>query len=406
MSVFRILGAVSVLCATAFALPPSARAGTPLYRVFGFATLSDAPMDQSGTVVRLTGPATLSAMTKVDGGFEIINVPMGTYTVTAERGGYETVRELDVLVDGETQSDLELRKLVRLSGQVVVVAPPAARAPSVASLLVTLSGDGAPRTATTDAAGAFVFADVPAGDYTLSTSGVCLRAAMVSVSLVSADVTTTLSASADASTLSGRARRGGQSGDQSDIAVRIRSGAETLLSLTTDPLGRYGARLCRGTYTVVASAPGYREASAEAALAGSDTTAPELVLPRLGPFTISGTVTIAGSTDRSGVRVELLDVEGASATSDASGRYGVSAPAGRYTLRAQKVGLSTTLLPDLELTRDITIDLPMVQAPAPRAESPGCAVVETPTPSWPLALLVLGALLHRTRRVHRAPRPR
>ena len=80
MTVFRILGAVFGLFTASLASTPGALAGTPVFRIFGFATLSDAPADLSGTVVRVVGATSFQVLTKMDGGFEVPNVPMGTYT--------------------------------------------------------------------------------------------------------------------------------------------------------------------------------------------------------------------------------------------------------------------------------------------------------------------------------------
>ena len=375
MTAFRILGAVFGLFTASLASTPGALAGTPVFRIFGFATLSDAPADLSGTVVRVVGATSFQVLTKMDGGFEVPNVPMGTYTVTAERGGYETAREDDVLDDGETESVLELRKLVRLSGRVVVTAPPSARTPAVSALLVTLTGEGAPRTATTDLAGGFRFEAVPAGSYTLATSGPCLRAAVSSIALVSADVETTLSAPADASVLSGRVRLAGYSGELSGLVVQVREGAEARLSLTTNPLGAYAARLCRGAYSLSTTSPGHHDATVSAEVGGVDVVAPDLVLTRLGPFTVSGTVAVPAGGDPSGVIVDLVGQANATNTSDAMGRYSLSAPAGSYTLRARKTGLQAVLLPDVRVTRDVVVDVQMLKTPTPRSESAGCATV-------------------------------
>jgi hypothetical protein len=80
--------------------------------------------------------------------------------------------------------------------------------------------------------------------------------------------------------------------------------------------------------------------------------------------TVRGTLTAAGSRERiNGGIVALLDDGGrvvTAAMSDDSGSYELRAPAaGRYTLRVERVGFRTTLMPAFALAEGQTLELPV-----------------------------------------------
>ncbi len=119
----------------------------------------------SGVTIELTrGTATWSVTTATNGSFRFMPLPAGavTLTATSEQGFAQVVDTLDIPADGRLEHDVVFPTLAKVTGTVRT----AAGAPLHA--LVRLSRPGYGLQVGSDAtSGAFAFADIPDGAYTL-----------------------------------------------------------------------------------------------------------------------------------------------------------------------------------------------------------------------------------------------
>jgi hypothetical protein len=159
--------------------------------------------------------------------------------------------------------------------------------------------------------------------------------------------------------------------------VKIMLGAQTVATVTTDSTGQYrttGA-LAPANYTVVATAFGFQQGSAQVFVEGptSPPVTPDVLLVRLPPAVLIGAITRKGITPTEyipDVTVELLSLSDGSVvastlttTATSSTNYTLPAvPAGTYILRASKSGwnsamtASFTVSPNTTVRKDLQIE--------------------------------------------------
>ena len=117
----------------------------------------------SGATITITGDKSTSTSTDGSGDYSI-NLPNGSYTVTPTKAGYDfTPASTAVTVAGSAQTGKDFAEATySISGDIVDGADA-----GIEGVLVTLSGD-ASDTDTTDSNGAYSFAGLPDGSYTVT----------------------------------------------------------------------------------------------------------------------------------------------------------------------------------------------------------------------------------------------
>ena len=127
---------------------------------------------------------TRSAVSDANGNYTIVNIPEGSYTVTASKGGYETQSISVAVISGQTTNvDFALTMtLGSITGKVTdtIDGSPIERATVI---------DGK-TFAVTDANGIYTLSDIPQGDYTLTASKEGYETASQDVTVVSGQTTT------------------------------------------------------------------------------------------------------------------------------------------------------------------------------------------------------------------------
>ena len=216
--------------------------------------------------------------------------------------------------------------------------------PGKENAVVTLQGEGAARTATSNIVGIYQFLDVAAGDYTLTLlrKGISYTPSSQVVRVVAADVRVPLTTSVTAQSTS--AVSGTVSGDtQSGVLVTLtRNGTTTGAALS---VGGGVFRLdgvVDGAYVLTPSLAGYSflpeslpVTVAGAAITGQDFTATGV------PYAVGGTV---DGDVKVGVVIKLEgNGKSREATTDAAGVYSVSGvTGGTYTLTPNLAGYTFT----------------------------------------------------------------
>lgn len=111
------------------------------------------------------------------------------------------------------------------------------------------------------------------------------------------------------------------------------------MTLTTNGAGAYSLTVGAGDYSLTASALGYQSSSATPTLTPNGAVVQDFNLQPATEFTVSGLVRQAGSLTPIRATVEVVG-SSRRASTDASGSYNLSLPAGTFTLRAQAMGYS------------------------------------------------------------------
>jgi subtilisin family serine protease len=132
----------------------------------------------------------------------------------------------------------------------------------------------------------------------------------------------------------------------------VADNGERQFATTTADDGTYDLFLPAGTYTVSASAFGYATGAVFGTLIETDvTTTEDFALVALPRFTVSGTVSSAGSPVENAT-VVALGTPVPAAVTDAAGQYAIELPIGTYTLRATLGGCTDSALADISSTGD------------------------------------------------------
>lgn len=253
---------------------------------------------------------------------------------------------------------------------------------------LTLSG-GASRTTTSGNGGAYVFANLANGSYTVTPSlaGYTFSPASRSVtvsggSVAAQDFTATAVTHVISGVVSGAATSG--------VTVTL-SGAASAVT-TTGAGGAYTfAGLADGSYTVTASLAGYAftPPSQAVTLAGADVAGRNFTATVVNPHAISGTISGAAGT---GVTVRLSGAASAVTTTDGAGAYAFPGLAdGSYTVTPWLPGFtftpasrSVTLSGADAAGQDFTAPVPPAPGPpaaiAVRPANGGAVVTWTPSP--------------------------
>ena len=306
-------------------------------------------------------------------------IPSDLYTLTVRKFGHSTKTVTDVFVAGDTNAgDILLTRaprgqiygLVRRSvdqlprGGVKIEFWLPANSPfgqqkisETTSFLPPTNGpDGQPRNYTIGAT-ATTSESLPEGDYDMRVTGdprfanFTRRITVVGGQARREDIDLTPLPGV----LSGAVKENVSGRPGQPIAgatVTIRNGSTTVATLTTDANGEYktATAIAAANYTITASAFGFEDNSVNAFVEGP-TRAPDILLRRLPPSSVSGAV--RNRVDRSfigGAKVEILPANGsgtvvASTTSTPTGtgtppanfRF-AQVPPGNYIIRASKPG--------------------------------------------------------------------
>ena len=212
----------------------------------------------SGVTVRLSGMSDASTQTDANGQYAFTQLRAGNYEVElsgfAADVGFSNTSRTVVLDVGETEGISFDGTYVRTAG---IQGRVAIEGVGLAGVTVNLSGVGPARTATTDAAGQYVFAELRAGVYQVGISG--FSADDYEFATTSQSVTVALGQTANVPFDGTRLRTAGISGQVAvegigigGVVVALSGAAEG--TDTTDAQGQYGfSGLAAGTYNVTIS---------------------------------------------------------------------------------------------------------------------------------------------------------
>lgn len=212
----------------------------------------------SGVTVRLSGMSDASTQTDANGQYAFTQLRAGNYEIElsgfAADVGFSNTSRTVVLDVGETEGISFDGTYVRTAG---IQGRVAIEGVGLAGVTVNLSGVGPARTATTDAAGQYVFAELRAGVYQVGISG--FSADDYEFATTSQSVTVALGQTANVPFDGTRLRTAGISGQVAVEGIGI-GGVMVALSGaaegtdTTDAQGQYGfSGLAAGTYNVTIS---------------------------------------------------------------------------------------------------------------------------------------------------------
>ena len=227
---------------------------------------------------------------------------------------------------------------------------------------------GHPWWVSSSATGAFSLVGMPTGNYIVSASAAgcspALKQVQVTVGLPVPPVFFKLNYSLGS--ISGHVSDG--TAPLSNVTVSIVVN-QIKLSISTDSVGYYQIPgIPTGNYTVTATKTGYCDAvnSTVHVTNGSETMV-NFNLTGL-PAMLYGTVTTiitAGSVLVYGATVEIVEL-GVNDTTDAQGSFEIlDVPIGKYTVRAFAAGYNTTVIPNVDFKRGISLRLDIDLIPLP-----------------------------------------
>lgn len=294
----------------------------------GVVQLNDAAAPSDITLALAETGATTT--TDAQGRFTFADLPTGTYTVVAQKGGYAEARQsVEVRVNEAASASLTLtRQRGNLSG---VIHPDDAAEPSGFSIAVEEL-----RIATsTNAQGRFTFTDLPTGTYTVIAQKDGYLRTLQSVE-VRADGTDSVSITLPRQR--GSLRGVIQVDDAtvpSDVTVTVTlAGRDTLT--TTDAQGRFAfTHLPTGTYTMRARKDRYTEALRTVAVHTNEETSVSLTLTRQRGH-LDGFILLEGTSTVRDIAVTLAGTTFNTRTSNTGYYYFNNLPTGVYQLEANK----------------------------------------------------------------------
>ncbi len=332
--------------------------------IAGKVFLNGAPLP--GATVTITSPSNAAfnrtpKTTTSTGSYSFFDVPAGTYTVTASLAfaGRTLTGSINVTVDtSQVRDPIVPNIILRKQGVsgLVTVNGAAPGAPLKVELL-DASGNVV-QTQQTNAAGAYLFADVPAGTYAVraTRNGASVTSAAFVVAVFAAGPPATggdaVAPTIDitALNLSGVVTVNGVG--TPGLSLQVLDAAGRVAGTTTSGAGGAFAfaDLLSGNYTLVSSVAGRNGTDTTSVAVGLSTDRANVVVP-LFLYTLRGTVRLNGAPI-AGQRVDLFQngVVIATVTSDAAGGYAidrlVASPAGTaFQLQATRI-VGTTLVTD------------------------------------------------------------
>ncbi|MGC8741546.1 MAG: carboxypeptidase regulatory-like domain-containing protein [Candidatus Sumerlaeaceae bacterium] len=412
LSVLTLL--VFVGCRARQKTPDEAAAAMPEKRgyITGRALLADAaPGGHLGILVYLAGTS-YNAHTDENGAYTIADLPAGTYTIVAERQGYQTATvdrvELDPTIHTREQpyiartailerlgsplttnsaAMLPQRRLGSLLGYVTLV-----DAPRNDGVLVRLQGT--PLVTVTDEAGVYRFVNVEQGAYRITFEKPGYQSVAIDAVIVGGEETkadsvlmepeqsaqerfatapiTRAELSGDRMIL-GRVRLFDASGNEISEFSRVTLALDNSdYIVAPDENGRFEfARLPAGLYTVLASLDGALPRSYLADLRDKkvvelaiDLTPPPAEKPT--PGSVKGKVVLEGETpdqpaDPTGVQVALAGTRLISATGSDGAFLIEQVPPGTYVVTATREGYEPARLEAVDVQPGQTVDVGTIQ---------------------------------------------
>ncbi|WP_255207924.1 MULTISPECIES: carboxypeptidase regulatory-like domain-containing protein [unclassified Myxococcus] len=292
--------------------------------VAGTVQLSDGATPSGVTItVTQTGANTT---TNAQGQFTLTGLPLGTYTLTAQRQGYAVAQQTVTVRTGAaaTVAFTLVRAQGRVEGSALLEG-----ASSHGGISVTLAGTGA--TTTTDSQGRFTFSNVASGTYTVEARRSGYAVASQSVQVQEAQTATvSLSLTRERGNVAGVILLEGGSSPV-DINVTL---AGTAFSARTNTAGQFSLTgIPTGSYTLEAQKDGFATAQRAVEVRAGEQAQVSLTLA-IARGSISGVVLLEDANTTSGISVALLPGN-VTVLTDAQGRFSFSGlVVGPYTLSA------------------------------------------------------------------------
>ena len=291
----------------------------------------------SGTITNTSGAplfhvsvtsGSISARSESDGTYALLDVPVGSATVTASLSGYNSASKQITVVAGS--NNVPALQLAPINPGAITgsVADSEDNAISGASV----GGDGL--TVTTNSTGNYTLNNVPAGSVTLTASAAGFQQASETVNVTAGSTTT-------APTMTLSFNLGNVTGEVTDTSDNAISGGTVSFGggiTTTDANGIYNfTNLPAGTIQLVASAQGFQSVTQNVTVTGGSTTTANFSLPASKPGTVTGTVTNISTGET--LSNTTVTWNGTSVTTDAKGVYTLNnVSGGTQTLTAVNTG--------------------------------------------------------------------
>ncbi|MFA5859631.1 MAG: carboxypeptidase regulatory-like domain-containing protein, partial [Elusimicrobiota bacterium] len=295
----------------------------------------------SGVTLTLSGTGTGSYSTDSTGYYEFLNLPSGSYGITATKTDYgfnpssKTFTALSSNQENQNFTGTYTPTVFSIKGYIRNTGGTA-----IPGLSVTLSGD-ANKTAITTATGYYEFTNLNTGNYLLKPTGTNWTFSPVSKTFLS------LSANQETQNFTGTCY-GYFTGKTSStlngtnligVMVETQISGITINSTLTDTSGNYVLRVPTGTYDLKASSTGYTTSTRASmtTLYNSTTTVNFGLTKTL--FYIKGYARDNTATGITGVTVNLTGTSTGSYTTTGTGYYEfLNIPSGNYAVTAGKTG--------------------------------------------------------------------
>jgi inhibitor of cysteine peptidase len=313
------------------------------YSISGMVTTSGTGL--KAVTLTLSGAASGSTQTDLNGSYTIPSLPNGIYMVTPSKEGYTfsptsytvTVNNADITVESFTAA-VPAAPGFNISGNVT------SSGVALQGVLVALNGTSAANTVT-DASGNYTFTNLANGSYTVTPSkagytfsSLALHNPSSAVTLTGTNqagisfIASTTSALPTVFTISGKITT--ESG-ATIPGVTITATGGTAASAVTDASGLYTiAGRSNGTYTLTPNLAGYTfsPASFAATVNGADIVMQDF--KGIPTYSISGKVTTPQGTGIAGLVVNAIGSRTYSAITDSLGSYTIKGiPHGTYSLK-------------------------------------------------------------------------
>lgn len=302
----------------------------------------------SGAIINVSvnGLSIATAISSVNGTYQIPGLPPGNYIVTLTNAGYQTFA-IGVSVQA-SQLTSQNMTLLPNPGQILgLVFDENTQAPIANAVIQLLQNNVVIMTALSNAEGQFLFQNLAPGSYTLQISATGLQTLLLSAFVVSNQTTIVdPNLPAEPGTLQGTI-----SNDFStllpNISIQVYQNLMFVAGTVTDSAGFYVVTgLASGDYTVIAGGQGFALQTVDTSILSNQTTILNLTLDTL-QGTISGRIaeSVTGNSI-AGASVYLLSGSTLIAVTltDENGYYAFSSiPAGTYTLRASALGYQTLI---------------------------------------------------------------